>query len=194
MSAIAIGFVGICLIILGTFVWIFRPNQAGDNEFEFLGFRAKVNAPAIAVMAFGIAMILASYTKETDKPGPEPDPKYALCNIARISGSARTSDQDKSVFELDIANNRIDRWTTTNGDVVVTDSTLDFACTGTHIFFYIDAAFNPKHAGPDPMRRTAFFEGDIHDDHSTVSGTMSVQQYAKSEADTWSWQATITRK
>lgn len=54
----AVGYVGIALIILGAVVWIFRPSQAGNIEFEFLGFKARANSLAIGVMALGIIMTL----------------------------------------------------------------------------------------------------------------------------------------
>jgi hypothetical protein len=83
-----IGYVGIALIILGALVWIFRPQQAGDIEFEFLGFKAKVNAPAIGVMALGIAMALVGRDAQS-AVSPSDDSKAALATALAEKATAQ---------------------------------------------------------------------------------------------------------
>jgi hypothetical protein len=82
-----IGYVGIAIIILGALVWIFRPQQAGDVEFEFLGFKAKVNAPAIAVMALGIVMALVGRDAQP-VVSPSDDSKTALATALAEKATA----------------------------------------------------------------------------------------------------------
>ena len=79
MEASAIGYFGIALTVLGALVWIFRPNQVGDIEFDFLGFKARANTPALAVMAFGLILTIAGYSTLSNPPSPE--------NCHNISGA-----------------------------------------------------------------------------------------------------------
>ena len=58
MSQIAF-YAGVLLIFAGFAVWVWRPNQPGQqNEMKFLGFTFALNTPALAVMVIGIVIML----------------------------------------------------------------------------------------------------------------------------------------
>lgn len=92
MESDILGYIGIALIILGAAVWIFRPTESGETEFEFLGFRARLNVPGIAVMAFGLVLIVVSYKKTEPCPVPTPTPTPSA-NCADIEGDYKSTKQ-----------------------------------------------------------------------------------------------------
>jgi hypothetical protein len=52
---------GLAVVVFGAAVWAFRPpDPAAENQIEFMGLKLKMNTPALAVMALGIVLVLAS--------------------------------------------------------------------------------------------------------------------------------------
>jgi hypothetical protein len=66
-------FVGVCVIVLGALVWIFRPKEPNaENTIKLPGgFEFTLNTPAIAVMALGILLVLIG-TMYPNTPSPPP--------------------------------------------------------------------------------------------------------------------------
>jgi hypothetical protein len=85
MSASEIGLIGIALVVLGAIVWVFRPGNTGEFEFEFLGLKAKLNAAGVAVMTLGIILILASLRQSPSSQIEAQAPPSETCpNIAGV--------------------------------------------------------------------------------------------------------------
>jgi hypothetical protein len=67
--------VGIGIVVFGAGVWAVKPPAPTEqNKISFLGFEVTLSTPAIAIMAIGIVLVLAS----TMLPGNTPDIPHPL--------------------------------------------------------------------------------------------------------------------
>lgn len=70
-------YAGLAVVAIGLGAWLIRPNEAsGKFEFDFLGFKFSVDAPALAVMIIGISLMILSARFHID---PSPAVKKIVC-------------------------------------------------------------------------------------------------------------------
>jgi hypothetical protein len=74
-AQLAVLILGIAIVLGGFAVWALRPAEpTAANTLKFLGSEFTLNTPALAVMAFGVVLILIALNSSSP-PGPQGPPR-----------------------------------------------------------------------------------------------------------------------